>query len=48
MTLLRNIGKDSCDSLDKYVDYLKKQPVEVSKNQKTAVLPESKIGRYDH
>ena len=43
MTLLRNIVKDSCDSLDKYADYQKKQPVELSKNQKTAVLPESKI-----
>ena len=43
MTLLRNIVKGICDSLDKYVDYLKKQAVEVSKNHKTAVLPESKI-----
>ena len=43
MTLLRNIVKGICDSLDKCVDYLKKQAVEVSKNHKTAVLPESKI-----
>ena len=37
MTLLRNIVKGICDSLDKYIDYLKKQAIEVSKNQKTAV-----------
>ena len=43
MTLLRNIVKGIYNSLDKYVDYLKKQAVEVSKNHKTAVLPESKI-----
>ena len=43
MTLLRKIVKGTCDSLDKYLDYLKKQAVEVSKNHKTAVLPESKI-----
>ena len=42
MTLLRNIVKGICDSLNKYVDYLKKQAIEVSKNHKTAVLPESK------
>ena len=35
MMLLRNIYR--------YVDYLKKQAVEISKNHKTAVLPESKI-----
>ena len=43
MTLLRNMVKGICDSLNKYVDYLKKQAIEVSKNHKTAVLPESKI-----
>ena len=43
VTLLRNIVKYICDSLDKYVDYLKKQAIEVSKNHKTVVLPESKI-----
>ena len=43
MTLLRNIVKVICNSLDKYIDYLKKQVVAVSKNHKTAVLPESKI-----
>ena len=32
MTLLRNIVKGICDSLDKYIDYLKKQAIEVSKN----------------
>ena len=43
MTLLRNMVKGICDSLNKYVDYLKKEAIEVSKNHKTAVLPESKI-----
>ena len=43
MMLLGNIVKGICDSLNKYVYYLKKQAVEVSKNHKTAVLPESKI-----
>ena len=43
MMLLRNIVKGICHSLDKYLDYLKKKAVEVSKNHKTAVLPESKI-----
>ena len=43
MTPLRNIVKGICDSLNKYVDYLKKQAIEVSKNHKTAVLPESNI-----
>ena len=43
MTLLRNTVKGVCDSLNKYVDYLKKQAIEVSKNHETAVLPESKI-----
>ena len=43
MTLLRNIVKGICDSLNKHVDYLKKQAVEVLKNHKTAVLPETKI-----
>ena len=43
MTLLRNIVKGICDSLNKYVDYLKKQATEVSKNHKTAVPPESNI-----
>ena len=46
MALLRNIVKGICDSLYKYVDYLKKQAVEVSKNHKTAVLPESKIEEF--
>ena len=46
MTLLRNIVKGICDSVNKYVDYLKKQAVEVSKNHKTAVLPESKIDNF--
>ena len=46
MTLLRNIVKGICDSLNKYVDYLKKQAVEVSKNHKTANLPESKIDNF--
>ena len=41
--LLRNIVKGTCDSLNKHVDYLKKQAVEVLKNHKTAVLPETKI-----
>ena len=43
MMLLRNIVKGIWNSLDKYIDYLKKQAVNVSKNHKTAVLPESKI-----
>ena len=43
MTLLRNILKGICNSLDKYVDYLKKQAIELSKNHQTAVLPKSKI-----
>ena len=43
MTLLRNMVKGICDSLNKYVDYLKKEAIEVSKNHKTAVLSESKI-----
>ena len=43
MTLLRNIVKGICDSLNKYINYLKRQAAEVSKNHKTAVLPESKI-----
>ena len=43
MMLLRNIVKGICDSLDKYIDYLKKQAVEASKNHNTAVLSESKI-----
>ena len=43
MTLPRNIVKGICDSLDKYINYLKKQAVKVSKNHNTAVLPESKI-----
>ena len=43
MTLQRNIVKGICDSLDKYLDYLKKQAVEVSKNHKSSVLLESKI-----
>ena len=46
MTLLRNIVKGICDSVNKYVDYLKKQAIEVSKNHKTAVLPESKIDNF--
>ena len=37
MTLLRNILKGICDSLDK------KQAIELSKNHQTAVLPKSKI-----
>ena len=41
MMLLRNIVKGICDSLNKYIDYLK-IIIEVSKNHKTAVLPESK------
>ena len=46
MTLLKNIVKGICDSINKYVDYLKKQAIEVSKNHKTAVLPESKIDNF--
>ena len=46
MTPLKNIVKGICDSLDKYVDYPKKQAVEVSKNHKTALLPESKIENF--
>ena len=34
MILLRNIVKGICDFLDKYVDYLKKQAIEVSKTIK--------------
>ena len=43
MTLLSNIVKVICNCLDKYIDYPKKQAVEISKNHKTVVLPESKI-----
>ena len=42
LALLRNIVKRTCDSLDKYLDYPKKQAVEISKNHETAVVPESK------
>ena len=46
MTLLRNIVRDICDCLDKYVDYLNKQATELSKNHETVVLPESKIEAF--
>ena len=47
MTLLRNLIKGICDSLDKYVDYLKKQAVEVSKTIKQQFYLNLR-GLYDH